>query len=320
MAVYFSYGIYFKSPWLLPLQVSFPPGPVDVEFEEVGPAFFEQLPLALDTVSEVESWFRHSHLLDGSHYLCWNGFFEFLVSADGVRIFGRMLPLASLEYLQTYVMGQVISVALVRQGIEPLHSTVVVVDGEAVAFLGNSGFGKSTLAAAFIHSGYRVLTDDLLVIKKRNHEFLAQPGPARLKLFPEAAQALLASRACVFAMNPYTQKLVFCLVPDLVVSTPTPVNSCYILEAPGTVAQGEGVVVRKLSFGEACMGLVRNSYNTIISEPDRHTRQFKFVAELAANLSLMSLTYPRELSKISDVVDAVVRDVRERRRNPTAVT
>lgn len=313
MSVYFAYGTHFRSSWSLPLPVATASGPIDVEIEEVGDTFFERLTLPLAEKAQEVLWFRHCHLANGSDYLCWNGLFEFLISADGRRVFGRRLSRGTLEFLQTYVMGQVLSIALVRQGMESLHSTVVVVDCEAIAFLGNSGFGKSTLAAAFIHSGYRVLTDDLLVIKKTDRGLMAQPGPARLKLFPEPAEALLAGHSLGVAMNPYTHKLVYALDSDLVVSNATPIKSCYLLEAPGTVVQGKELIMRDLSFREACIGLITNSYNTTISDPDRYARQFDFVTDLATKLVVKSLSYPRDLSKILQVVDGVVRDVRERR-------
>ena len=46
------------------------------------------------------------------------------------------------------MLGQALSFALVKQGFEPLHATVAVVDDEAVAFLGHNAFGKSTLTGA----------------------------------------------------------------------------------------------------------------------------------------------------------------------------
>ncbi|MFB3074256.1 MAG: hypothetical protein ACE1Z6_03640, partial [Candidatus Methylomirabilales bacterium] len=116
--------------------------------------------------SDGKNWFQHLRLPDGSDYLRWSGLFEFLVSADGRRIACRELECASPESFQTYLIGQVLSFALVKRGIEPLHSTTVVIDGKAVAFLGDSGYGKSSLGAAFLQAGYPLLTDDLLVLKE----------------------------------------------------------------------------------------------------------------------------------------------------------
>ena len=52
----------------------------------------------------------------------------------------------------------------------------------AVAFLGDSGFGKSSLAAYLLSAGDRLVTDDLLLLQE-SEGFLAYPGPPRIKLF-----------------------------------------------------------------------------------------------------------------------------------------
>jgi len=83
---------------------------------------------------------------------------------------------------------------LLKQGIEPLHCTAVVVNGGAVGFLGDCGYGKSSLAAAFLQAGYPLLTDDLLVLKEEGRHFLAYPSFPRIKLFPEMAEAFLGDR------------------------------------------------------------------------------------------------------------------------------
>src|SRR5204863_102769 len=102
---------------------------------------------------------------------------------------------ASAESFQVYLLGQALSFALVKQGLEPLHATVVVVDGQGVAFLGDNGYGKSSLAACFLEGGYRLLTDDLLLLKASGGDVLAYPGPPRIKLFPEVARRFLGDAA-----------------------------------------------------------------------------------------------------------------------------
>ena len=109
-----------------------------------------------------DSWYRFAFLQDGSTYVRWETVGEFLVAADGHRITCRPAEESSDESFQAYMLGQALSFALVKQGFEPLHATVVVVDDQAVAFLGGNAFGKSSLAACFLEAGYRLLTDDLL--------------------------------------------------------------------------------------------------------------------------------------------------------------
>ena len=135
--------------------------------------------------------FRYAHLQDRSSYVRWDDLGEFLVGGDGRGIACRRFAGAELESFQVYLLGQALSFALVKRGLEPLHATAVVIDGQAVAFIGSSGFGKSSLAASFLAAGHSLLTDDQLLLREQIGETLAYPGPARIKLFPPMARRFL---------------------------------------------------------------------------------------------------------------------------------
>jgi len=79
----------------------------------------------------------------------------------------------------------VFSFALVKMGYEPLHAATVVVDGRAVAFLGASTFGKSSLATCFVASGFPLLTDDTLRLEERDGHYVAFSRAGASKIAPE---------------------------------------------------------------------------------------------------------------------------------------
>src|SRR5262249_22800939 len=106
-----------------------------------APHFTEAL-CGLSLEQPEGSWYKFARLADGSSYACWEGVGEFLVSGNGFQIRCRQFDVASSESFQVYLLGQALSFALVNRGFEPIHGTVVVVNGEAVVFLGDSGFGK----------------------------------------------------------------------------------------------------------------------------------------------------------------------------------
>src|SRR5262249_5353772 len=141
----------------------------------------------------------------------WRGLGEFIVSADGSRIACAPSRRASSESVQVYLLGQALSFALAKSGVEPLHGSAIEHEGEAIAFVGGSGYGKSTLAASFIAAGCTLLTDDLLVLKSDARGVDAFPGPARIKLFPEAAAFTLGPGADGFRMNARAGKRVIAI-------------------------------------------------------------------------------------------------------------
>lgn len=314
VCLYRAYGFLIQSSWPLPLVVECGDFSPRIQLLEVGPSFFESVTCDLAPQLDASQWFQCFQLSNGDHYLRWAGLFEFLVSADGHRIWGHSLPAGSLERMQTYLMGQVIAMGLVKQGVEPLHATVVVVENEAIGFLGGSGFGKSTLGAAFVAAGFTILTDDMLVIEKKGLEYFAQPGPARVKLFPEPAEVFLPGQSVGVTMNQATPKLVLPLDRTQSWSMPVPINTLFVLNSPDTQVPADDVVISHLSRRQACLKLAENTFNTVILGAVRQAQLFSMITELAAGLQVKSLTYSRDLSKISRVVDAVLADVRHKDR------
>lgn len=301
------YGVSLQSHWPLPWGQEQRPGP-RLELRPGTAAFFSRLPQWGRPPGRGEAWFHHAHLPDDSLYLRWSDLFEFHISADGRRIVGRPLNGISREAFQTYLVSQVLSFALLRQGIEPLHSTTVVVNGEAVALLGDCGYGKSSLGAAFLRAGHRLLTDDLLVVKEEKGRFLAQPGPPRLKLFPEVARAVLGKEPAGVPMNPQTPKLVLSLTSGEAATSPAPLRGFYLLPAAG--AARHQISLRRLRPRQAFLALVANTFNPVITESKRLARQFQTAARLAEALPVKALSYPRGLEQLPAVVAAVERDLR----------
>jgi hypothetical protein len=260
----------------------------------------------------ARDWFQHARLADGSDYLQWSGLFEFLVSVDGRRIaYGRFNG-ASAESLQTYLLAQVLSFALVKRGIEPLHATSVVIDGQAVAFLADCGYGKSSLGAAFLQVGCPLLTDDLLVLKEQGDRFIACPGPPRIKLFPAMARRLLARPGNAIPMNNGTSKLVIALGENETVSPKGtfPLKAIYVLTPPAS-ARGSNITIRPLSPRRVFFELIKNTFNPLIVEPERLERQFDLASRLAARVPVRSLSYPRNFRRISEVRDSILRELAE---------
>jgi HprK-related kinase A len=62
-----------------------------------------------------------------------------------------------------------------------LHAAVVEKDGCAIVLPGTPGSGKSTLCAALVHSGWRLLSDEFGLVPHGASEFVPVPRPMALK-------------------------------------------------------------------------------------------------------------------------------------------
>ena len=271
---------------------------------------FEHARRRLD-IPQRPNWFEARCFEDGATYLRWAGLFEFLISADGSTIEYCPLDGADDESLTAYLLGQVLSFSLLSKGYEPLHATAVVVDGEAVAFLGDCGYGKSTLGAAFLARGFAVLTDDVLSLEKRDGRWVAHAGPPRLKLFPSVARKVLA-RSDGAQLNAGTSKLLLPLPQVEAARDPIPVRALYVLPEPRT--RSATTRITALHGQDAFVEIIRAAFNLIRVDRERLVHQFMTATELVRSVPVRRLSYPRRLSRLGDVCTAVLEDAAALRR------
>jgi hypothetical protein len=300
------YGLLVRTDWPLncPTEEDCPAGPTNLKLVKASAAYFSYAESRLrpDTAGV---WCRNAHLPDGSIYLCWPGLFQFLISPNGRHIAGHRMGDIPWEAFQTYLLGQVLSYALIKQGIEPFHCTALVTEGRAVGLLGDCGYGKSTLAAACLQAGFSLLTDDLLVLKEEDRRFLAYPSFPRIKLFPEMARALLGDSINGVPMNPFTPKLIIPLSPDRSCQKAVSLEAFFVLRPPRAKHAVDSISIRTLRSRGALLALMKNTFNARVTEPERLKRLLALSAKLAASIPIKSLSYPRDLDRLPEVVEKI---------------
>ena len=304
------YGIRLRSD----IQFSFAKGIADqesdVDLVSESESFFRRASLDAVLKPDPDRWFEYALLDNGQVYLRWDGLCEFVVDRDGRRIWFGWLGTDSPESLQVYLLGRALSFALVKQGLEPIHSTAVVLDGDALAFIGESGFGKSSLAAGFLGDGHRLLTDDLLlVLQSPSGRFEAQPGPPRIKLFPWVARRCLGLSGEGVAMNNWSEKLVLPLGKEHHHARPAPLRTVYVLSSPREVFRKQRIQIATLSQREAFVELIRHTFNHQVTDPERLQRLFAKSMELASKVPVKRISYPRDLSLLPEVRQRILADL-----------
>jgi hypothetical protein len=305
------YGISLCSEIPLPLPEDPEDALAEVELCTASADWFVCVTRGAEVLESSSSWFEYSSLQDGSSYARWEGVGEFLVPAHGKTIVCRQFDIATAESFYVYLLGQALSFALVKQGLEPLHATSIVVEGKAVLFLGDSGFGKSTLAACFLTTGHRILNDDLLILKKTSGSILAYPGPARIKLFPNVALKYMGKADSGVPMNSFTRKLIVPLRCDQAHATTIPLRAIYSLAACYDAHDNDTIRIEALSPREAFLELLKNTFNYRILDTERLERQFSEMGHVASVAPVRKVFYPRVIERLPAVCKALLCDLRQ---------
>ncbi|HTH00935.1 MAG TPA: hypothetical protein VL882_11770 [Vicinamibacterales bacterium] len=300
------YGLRIRTPW--PVRgLSAADGPWDVEFVANRP---DVLARAASRVPDEQRnrWAQYAALPDGSAYRRWSNLFEFLVTADARHIYAQTLTDVDNEAMLAYLLVDALSFSMVRLGWEPLHATAVATDHGVVGFLGNSGDGKSTLAALLLQQRCKLVTDDMLVLVRDRETWLAQPGPPRLKLYRDMADHILGVAPGRIAMNPDTTKLIVPLDTDDCTAEPHPLRALYVLRSVGE-DRSSALRIEQLSPAAAFPRVLAHTAGHYPSEIARLQRQFEFTTTLVREIPVKTLSYPREKAEMARLRDAVLADL-----------
>lgn len=302
------YGIRIRTPWPLPYAARMPDVAWDVEFVEGDT---EVLARAAEFIpaSERSSWYQHATLPDGSYYCRWVDLHEFLVSPDGRRIEARFLKYAAEEAFQAYLLVQGLSFSMVHLGREPLHATAVLTDHGLVAFMGESGHGKSTLGALFVEAGFPLLTDDMLVMTRADGGFIAHPGPPRIKLYREIATSIFGAAYQGVPMNPITEKLIIPLTARQTVAEPQVLRALYQICDARVGGRRKHPFIRRVSPPRAFTRVLAATMNGWAGDSERPKQMFEFATDLVQAVPVKTLSYPRNREEMWRVRDSVLADL-----------
>lgn len=239
---YLVFGLVIRSALPLPGLVSVPPAPADVEVE-IGP------------VAAVPGAPPGYHPDGDGTLLTVPDVGRYRIEG-GRRITVDPLPHASERNVRVFLLGSALGAILHQRGLLPLHANAVEIAGRAVAFMGHSGAGKSTMAAWFLDRGGAVLTDDVCVVEQRGGAPVAHRGLLRLRLWREALER--SGRDAAEAARSFDDQDKFDVVmPDERLGPATlPLGAAVLLRR----ADDDVFAVRRLRGAEAVRALMENVY------------------------------------------------------------
>lgn len=109
---------------------------------------------------------------------------------DGRQITVWPFPGVDPTQLNLHLLGSVMALLLWQRGHFVLHASSVAIDGRVAAFIGESGAGKSSVAASLHSLAHPLIADDLTALSRKDHGYQAIPAFPRLRLFGATADEL----------------------------------------------------------------------------------------------------------------------------------
>jgi hypothetical protein len=228
---------------------------------------------------------------------------DFQVSADGSKVSCRPAPGVTDETPQHLYLNQVLPLVLNKLGKLVFHASAIELDGAAVAFVAESGRGKSTLAASFATCGYRLLSDDGMMVEAHGTGYQVRPSHPSLRLWEDSQEALLGADALKAPAVSFTSKARFLAGANFVFcQQPRALRQVYFLGDGSAPA----LTFQPLGKAEALMEWVRHSFLLDIEEKSMLASHFDQVAKLANLPICWRLDYPRRFDELARVRQAII--------------
>ena len=229
------------------------------------------------------------------------------VSGDGRRIELRWRGPIELADIAALVEVTALPAALALRGVPLLHGcSISAGDGSAFLVLGDSGAGKSSVAAAAVSAGHALLADDIAALAPADEGVLVQPGGVRLRMNEDTAVALgwqLDDLGSVFVEPALSPKRFALLSVEAGSLRPQPcrVGAIFGLAGRG----GHAHSIERLAPAASLKLLLRNTYGNSTTDARVRAGLLPFWARAARELPVFSVAPAEGFASLPSLVDAL---------------
>ena len=259
-------------------------------------------------VSPDPSFVLSQHGESKGYQLSYSDGTRFFVDGTAARIWGTYQPPLTAEDMATYFLGPVLGFVLRRRNTVCLHASGVEIQGHAVCFCGDAGYGKSTTAAALALRGLPVIAEDVVALEESGGGFRAVPGYPRVCLWPESVRMLLGREDALPRLTPVWDKRFLELDGQQAkfAGAKLPFGVIYLF-APRSDSR-DAPRVEKISPREALLGLVQNTYMNWVLEREQRAAEFDVLCRLVQHVPVRRITPHAKPEKLTLLCDLIERD------------
>jgi hypothetical protein len=206
------------------------------------------------------------------------------------------------DRLHLYLTGNIFGFLLHQRGYLVLHASAACVAGQAAAFLGMPGAGKSSIVAALHQIGHTILVDDVTAVDLRSNPVSVIPAFPQIKLDIEAVRSLGIDPQTLILLDREEEKRGFRFAERFLDSA-QPLSKIYILTDEGDQT------FQRIPSQEAILELIRNSYPTRFAQAGGGGH-FLQCAELVKRVPVFRLKRPSALSDLPDFAALLADHIR----------
>jgi hypothetical protein len=216
---------------------------------------------------------------------------------DGCEVVVDAPPHFDPTVLRAYILGTAMAFILRQRGLLVLHASCVARGDMAIAFLGSSGWGKSTLASAFHQQGYRLITDDVMALHLDTATPMVVPSFPEVKLLPDAMAAV--GTDAVSMLQSLSHKQIQRLETRFALG-PVPLKHLFVLRA------GEFNHIQPVPRTQAFSELIQHTRAAkMLHDKTCKIQHFHQCSRLAKAIPMAYLERPRSLDQLPQLIEFI---------------
>lgn len=213
------------------------------------------------------------------------------------------------DTIRHLLLDQVIPRLLSHLGKQIIHASCVRVGQSAIAFCGQSGWGKSTLAAFFHRQGYPILTDDCLLLKKKDSEIIGIPSYQGMRLFQDSLSILPDEQKTTPVAHYGSKRRLIMYSKDNTFTFP--VTNIFSLNNPTLIEKLSHISINKIHGSVAAIEIIKHCFPLDVTDTSRMGKQLQNLAQIgdSKNLSIYMLNYPRQRKILPEIISAILNKI-----------
>lgn len=211
-----------------------------------------------------------------------------------------------------YFFAYALPLWLESTGVPVLHASAVSFGARAVAFVGPSGMGKSTLCAGLVRSGCSFVADDGLPLREdENGAWWCAPGPPWLKLWPSALERQLGVPAADLPrVQDSLEKRMMACAGDDPSALPAGLELAAVYVLDGLMRDAREVTIRSCAARDALVRLIEHSLAPApVASLGLSAQRLDRLARVVARAPVKRLRYPAGGDRWRQIHRAILEDL-----------
>ena len=187
------------------------------------------------------------------------------------------------EMYGLYLLGSCMGAILHERNLLPIHGSCVTDGKHSIIISGDSGAGKSTLASEFLKRGWKLVTDDVSLIKNITENPVVQSSYPSQKLWKDSMENYQSEDRTYHTLYQRQDREKFGV---------SVINSFYKGTAPLSIFvqlyKGRNETrVEPLSGFDCVDRILKNTYRDYFISPNRRNRYFQDCINLSQKISML---------------------------------